>query len=32
MKVVIMGENGAELTTVLPLDDFVQTEEKGGED
>ena len=32
MKVVIMGENGAELTTVLPLDDFITAAEKGGED
>ena len=32
MKVVIMGENGAELTTVLPLDDFITADEKGGED
>ena len=32
MKVVVMGENGAELTTVLPLDDFITADEKGGED
>ena len=30
MKVVILGENGTELTTVLPLDDFVTTSEEGG--
>ena len=30
MKVVIMGEDGAELTTVLPLDEFAATTEKGG--
>lgn len=30
MKVVILGSDGTELTTVLPLDDFVSTE-KGGE-
>ena len=29
MKVVILGSDGTELTTVLPLDDFVQTAEKG---
>ena len=29
MKVVILGSDGAELTTVLPLDDFVQAAEKG---
>ena len=31
MKVIILGEDGTELTTVLPLDDFVSTE-KGGEE
>ena len=30
MKIVIMGADGAEVTTVLPLDDFVTTTEKGG--
>ena len=30
MKVVIMGSDGAELTTVLPLDEFVSTEKGGG--
>ena len=29
MKVIILGEDGTELTTVLPLDDFAATE-KGG--
>jgi len=31
MKVVIMGSDGTELTTVLPLDDFVTTEGGAGE-
>ncbi len=30
MKVVIMGSDGTELTTVLPLDDFISENEKGG--
>ncbi len=30
MKVVIMGEDGTKLTTVLPLDDFTAPAEKGG--
>ena len=31
MKVIILGEDGSELTTVLPLDDFLggETEVKG---
>ena len=32
MKVVIMGDDGAELTTVLPLDEFIAADEKGGEE
>ena len=31
MKVVILGSDGTELTTVLPLDDFVNTEKGGAE-
>ncbi len=30
MKIVIMGTDGTELTTVLPLDEFVTTPEEGG--
>ena len=29
MKVIILGEDGSELTTVLPLDDFVNIGETG---
>ena len=32
MKVVIMGEDGTELSTVLPLDDFVSDPTEGGAD
>ena len=30
MKIIITGRNGSELTTVLPLDDFVQTGKEAG--
>ncbi len=32
MKVVIMGADGTELTTVLPLDNFISAAEEGGAD
>jgi hypothetical protein len=30
MKVIITGKDGSEMTTVLPLDDFVQTGKEDG--
>ena len=30
MKIVITGKDGAEMTTVLPLDDFMQTGKEDG--
>ena len=32
MKVIILGEDGSELTTVLPLDDFMGSGDSGGAD